>query len=77
MNREEAARWLAGYLARTYKELGTVEQAFLALTAVLADEELARVQPCGCVVCYCENQERCLGCGAKKCGGSLCVFEEK
>lgn len=30
--------------------------------------ELARVQPCGCVVCYCENQERCLGCGAKYCG---------
>lgn len=32
------------------------------------DRQLARQQPCGCVVCYCENQERCLGCGAKYCG---------
>lgn len=33
-----------------------------------SDMQLARQQPCGCVVCYCENQERCLGCGAKYCG---------
>ncbi|MEZ2742630.1 hypothetical protein ACBP93_08360 [Paenalcaligenes hominis] len=33
-----------------------------------SDRQLARHQPCGCVVCYCENQERCLGCGAKYCG---------
>lgn len=33
-----------------------------------SDMELARHQPCGCVICYCENQERCLGCGAKYCG---------
>jgi hypothetical protein len=32
---------------------------------------LAKHQPCGCVVCTCENEEepdRCLGCGAKSCG---------
>lgn len=29
--------------------------------------ELARHQPCGCVVCYCENQVQCLGCGAEHC----------
>lgn len=32
------------------------------------DRQLARVQPCGCVVCYCENQVQCLGCGAEHCG---------
>ena len=30
--------------------------------------DLAKNQPCGCVVCYCENGEKCLGCGAKNCG---------
>jgi len=29
---------------------------------------LARLQPCGCIVCYCEDDERCHGCGAKVCG---------
>lgn len=33
-----------------------------------SDKQLPRLQPCGCVICYCENQERCLGCGAKYCG---------
>ena len=31
-------------------------------------KELARNQPCGCVVCRCEDEERCGGCGAKNCG---------
>lgn len=30
--------------------------------------ELARNQPCGCIVCNCDNDERCVGCGAKNCG---------
>jgi hypothetical protein len=29
--------------------------------------ELAKHQPCGCVICTCEG-DRCLGCGAKSCG---------
>lgn len=29
---------------------------------------LAKHQPCGCVVCTCKTEERCLGCGAKHCG---------
>jgi hypothetical protein len=29
---------------------------------------LAKHQPCGCVVCTCEYEERCGGCGAKHCG---------
>lgn len=30
--------------------------------------ELARLQSCGCVVCTCDDDERCHGCGAKNCG---------
>lgn len=31
--------------------------------------QLARVQPCGCVICTCAGEEgRCYGCGAKSCG---------
>ena len=34
----------------------------------------ARVQPCGCVVCYCEG-DQCTGCGARNCGKKgECVF---
>ena len=29
---------------------------------------LAKYQPCGCVICTCENDEQCQGCGAKHCG---------
>lgn len=29
---------------------------------------LAKTQPCGCVVCTCEDDEKCHGCGAKHCG---------
>jgi hypothetical protein len=30
--------------------------------------ELAKYQPCGCVVCSCEDDIQCTGCGAKNCG---------
>ena len=30
--------------------------------------KLARHQPCGCVVCICEDEIKCYGCGAKNCG---------
>ncbi len=32
------------------------------------DETLAKHQPCGCVVCTCEDEVQCQGCGAKHCG---------
>lgn len=35
---------------------------------MIFEPELARHQPCGCVVCSCENQVQCLGCGSKHCG---------
>lgn len=35
------------------------------------DTTLAKRQPCGCVVCTCENDDQCQGCGAKHCGTHL------
>ncbi len=31
-----------------------------------------RVQPCGCVLCFCEDDVRCSGCGAENCGNPEC-----
>lgn len=31
-------------------------------------EALAKHQPCGCVICTCEHETQCQGCGAKNCG---------
>jgi len=44
-----------------------------AQAAILALPEpdtraLAKHQPCGCVICSCENDVQCGGCGAKHCG---------
>lgn len=36
---------------------------------------LARVQPCGCILCTCADDVACCGCGAKSCGDpARCVF---
>lgn len=32
------------------------------------DKWLAQHQPCGCIICICDDDERCHGCGAKHCG---------
>jgi hypothetical protein len=37
---------------------------------------LAREQPCGCIVCRCEDEQHCHGCGAKKCGATDCVLKD-
>lgn len=29
---------------------------------------LAKYQNCGCIICTCENEDQCQGCGAKHCG---------
>jgi hypothetical protein len=34
----------------------------------LKEPKLARHQPCGCVMCVCEDPVKCHGCGAKNCG---------
>ncbi len=33
-----------------------------------SERVLARRQPCGCMICICEDDEQCQGCGAKSCG---------
>jgi hypothetical protein len=33
-----------------------------------APKELKRFSDCGCVICICEDDEKCHGCGAKLCG---------
>lgn len=33
-----------------------------------AEQPLAKNQPCGCVVCTCEDERQCQGCGARHCG---------
>lgn len=41
----------------------------MALSALPAGQPLlAKHQPCGCVVCTCEDDEQCQGCGATHCG---------
>jgi hypothetical protein len=34
----------------------------------LKGPKLARHQPCGCIVCHCDDPIQCHGCGAKNCG---------
>lgn len=36
--------------------------------------KLSRHQPCGCVICICDTDDQCLGCGAKMCNTTECVF---
>jgi hypothetical protein len=42
--------------------------------ADLETPQLARIQPCGCVLCICDDSESCLGCGAKSCERPECVM---
>lgn len=51
-----------------------IDEVSEALAALDAEPKRARVQPCGCVVCTCGTDDRCLGCGAKNCGTPECVF---
>jgi hypothetical protein len=53
--------------------LDIIDQRIAALSAAPssgedAGQQLARHQPCGCVICWCEDEEQCHGCGAKHCG---------
>jgi hypothetical protein len=79
--REEfASRNMAAILAnsnyeapRRHRFAGMADDALAAADALLAAieadrSELARHQPCGCVICVCEDDEQCQGCGAKSCG---------
>lgn len=58
--RDELARW-----KETHSWSSTLRTR--AETAEAERARLAKNQPCGCVVCTCDHEERCLGCGAKSC----------
>lgn len=52
-----------------------LEQELKDTQDLLQTPEYAREQPCGCIVCVCETNDRCHGCGAKMCEDkSRCVF---
>ena len=57
-------------LADEYDTKGQHERAHYLRT--LAQQHvaptLAKHQPCGCVICTCEDEQQCQGCGAKHCG---------
>jgi len=48
----------------------TIALCNMALTWLEVQQKptLYKYQPCGCVVCTCENEEQCQGCGAMHCG---------
>ena len=49
----------------------TLDQLPAAARAALASKPerlLVKRQPCGCVICTCEDEEKCQGCGSRHCG---------
>lgn len=81
---EIRCRDLSGYGPGVWDDLltgcvscGGIESALTAINAALDGvstpvQKLARNQPCGCVVCICEDDVQCQGCGAKNCGNPDC-----
>lgn len=66
--------------ARGYSEVKDMirtagEKALAEQRQQFMEPPLAREQPCGCVVCVCDSDERCYGCGAKNCDDpTTCVL---
>ena len=56
--------------------VGNLKPIYKALSASPkpAEKELARTQPCGCVLCTCYG-DRCRGCGGRSCGKDDCVLK--
>ena len=52
------------------KEIEYLQRIRAKCVELLAIEEriLDRYQKCGCIVCVCEDDNRCNGCGAQHCG---------
>ena len=73
MNNREAfeAWWNGRQLPENIKAaFFMVWQAALASQQdhIVDGNEMAKHQPCGCVICTCEHETQCQGCGAKHCG---------
>lgn len=69
-NKQGAFAWTAAeYAILAVHALGaTVAVAGMAIAEAIKPRRLARKQPCGCVVCHCDEVARCNGCGAQDCG---------
>jgi len=52
----------------TEEKLNAILAKCRAILEDNSDKLLSRNQPCGCVVCICEDEVQCHGCGAKNCG---------
>lgn len=51
--------------------LNCADELESALSQQPAAPALAKHQPCGCVICTCEDERQCHGCGAKHCGNRV------
>lgn len=52
----------------TQEHLQKIKSKCEQLLAIAEKPLLARNQKCGCVVCICDSDTHCFGCGAKNCG---------
>jgi len=51
-----------------HRECRELLHEVMAALAQQPEAKLAREQPCGCVICVCEDEKQCHGCGARHCG---------
>lgn len=61
-------------LAAANATIAELTVALGVLQTVVSTPSIKRIQPCGCVVCICEDEDRCHGCGATSCRTPECVF---
>ena len=58
-----------------YRERERIHSEFRS--ALRLNPPLAKYQKCGCIVCTCDDDEQCHGCGAKHCGTHpVCDFPD-
>ena len=57
----------AGGIRHHEEAIADYDEALEVLTKLREAPEPLRNQPCGCILCVCDTEDRCLGCGAKMC----------
>jgi hypothetical protein len=67
VRKQQSGRYGSGGL-EPYADSIAFARAILRAALPAAQPTLAKHQPCGCVICTCEDEEKCHGCGAKHCG---------
>lgn len=60
---EHTVEWLC-----KYRDLKNGDLLYAAPQPTEQQPELAKHQPCGCVICTCEHETQCQGCGGHHCG---------